>query len=577
MVGRRIAVAVLVLLGLSPVRTDSMPQNPPSQVSGRPSGAVVLGKVLDGPGGAGIADAVVQVYSRQAGPVSAVWTDALGQFVFFNVPDGTYELMASKPGYVRGNYGQRAPQERGREFVVSGARAPSPITISVWKAGEITGRVTDENGEPLAGWPVQVMAKFARGGRVQWVAQASGVVTDDRGRYRVGDIYPGDYLLMVKPAISALESNGEVRSYAPLIHPAASTISTGIPFTIAVREEIAGMDFRVRSVVAHRIAGRITGSAAPAGLTVRLTAWDDDAAPELELGRTRTGRTGEFVFPAVPQGVYRVAAWNRDDPANGSVGVALADDYGGTIGGAVELLRPPHAFLRVVVSDTDLTSISIPLPGMVEIVGRYVFRGTTPPSSQVVKGVTAFVSTPAGDIVGTPRTTETGTFRLSVAPGAYLVGPPESPSGWAVDSITVAGRPTLDIPIVVGDGGVSDVVVTFTDKVAEVTGIVRASDGGSLPADLEAKVLIFPTDQARWVDFGAWPQRIRGARVTPTGAFTVQGLPAGDYFMIAMSALEAGDDWQLATNFAKLSRAATRVQVPSEGKANTDLRVWSGR
>jgi hypothetical protein len=308
-----------------------------------------------------------------------------------------------------------------------------------------------------------------------------------------------------------------------------------------------------------------------------LTAWDDAADPELEFGRVRTSPNGEFVFPAVPQGVYRLAAWNRDDPANGSMGFALADDYGGSVGSPAEFLRPPHAFVRVVLSDTDLASISIPLPGMVEISGRYVFRGATPPPSQVVKNVTAFVSTPGGDIVGTPRTTETGTFRLSVAPGAYLVGPPTPPSGWAVESITVSGRPSLDTPIIVGDGGVDDVVITFTDKVTEVTGVVRASDGGSLPADREAKVLIFPTDQARWVDFGAWPQRIRSARVTPAGAFTVQGLPAGDYFIIAMYSLEAGEDWELATNFAKFSRAATRVQVPSEGKTNTDLRVWSGR
>jgi hypothetical protein len=108
MVGRRIAVAVLFAIGLFTVRMDSRPQNPPSQAPSRSSGAVVLGKVSDGPDGAGISEALVRMYPRQgSGASSAVWTDALGQFVFFNIADGAYDLGAST--LVTRTYGQRAP------------------------------------------------------------------------------------------------------------------------------------------------------------------------------------------------------------------------------------------------------------------------------------------------------------------------------------------------------------------------------------------------------------------------------------------------------------------------------------
>jgi hypothetical protein len=577
MIRRRFMVAVLFAIGLFTVRIDSRPQNSPAQTPARSSGAVVLGKVTDGPGGAGVPEASVRLYPRQGGQLSTVWTDALGQFVFFNVADGAYELASSKPGYFAGTYGQQGPQERGRDFVITGARAPVPITIPIWKAGEITGRVMDENGEPMAGWPVQVWAKFARGGRAQFVAQPSRAVTDDRGAYRLGDIYPGDYLLVVKPVVAAIEVNGELRSYVPLIHPAASTVSGGSPLTIAVRDERVGMDFRAKSSVAHRVAGRVTGAATTAGLTVRLTAWDDDADPELEVGLTRTGRNGEFVFPAVPRGIYRMASWNREESASGGVGVFLADDYGGVPEVMSEPRRPPDSFVRVVVSDTDLTSISIALPNMVEIAGRYLYRGATPPQPQVVKSVSAFVSTPGGVLVGFQSPDETGAFRYRVPPGAYFVRPTTAPPGWMVESITVAGRDALDAPIIVGDGGVTDLVISFTDKITEVTGTVHASDGGNLSADREATVLVFPSDPKGWIDFGLTPIRIRNARVTPTGAFTVRGLLPGAYFMIATYSTEAGADWQLATNFARLARAATRVQVVPEGKASVDLKVWSGR
>jgi hypothetical protein len=61
---RRLALAWLVLAGLVPARLASMPQNP-SVPTQKPSGGVVLGKVVDG---LGVTPAMTNVPSAAARP-----------------------------------------------------------------------------------------------------------------------------------------------------------------------------------------------------------------------------------------------------------------------------------------------------------------------------------------------------------------------------------------------------------------------------------------------------------------------------------------------------------------------------
>jgi len=252
----------------------------------KPSGAVVLGRVVHGPGNTGVAEAFVRIHPRQGGPTIAVLTDSAGQFVLFDIPDGAYDLEASKPGYWFGRFGQRHPDERGRDFVVGSGRAPSPVVIPIWKGGEVSGTVTDESGDAIAGSTVQVMTTMARGGRLRWVLQSDRSLTDDRGGFRITGLYPGEYLIVFKPAQSTFELDGRRWAYPALIHPAASSTGAASPFAIDINDERVGVDFRLKAVEARRISGRVTGAATVGGLPVRLSVWDDAADTELDVGVT---------------------------------------------------------------------------------------------------------------------------------------------------------------------------------------------------------------------------------------------------------------------------------------------------
>ena len=563
--------ALTLLFALLPVSDGQTASQTSQATSATKPGAVVLGRVTEGVRGPGVPEATVRLSRRQGGEMVAVIADAQGQFVFFNVPDGAYDLTASKPGFWFGTYGQTDARDRGQDFVVSGARAPAPIAVPVWRGGEVSGMITDETGAPAPGWTVQLMAGFARGGRLRWVAQSQQAVTDDRGAYRLGSILPATYLLLFKPPRTVIESNGGRLVYPTLVYPSARSLAAAAPLRVELGRASPGMNASVQPLEAFQVTGQVLG-ASGAPVTLRLSVWDEDAG-ELEVGVVNSTRSGDFTFDGVPAGIYRVSAWT---PGAARSSFAAVDGAGNTLPQPTTPLRSPDAFARVVVSNEGVPSVVLTLPAQATVTGRVVFRGETQPSAQMIRGVVIVASSPDGSAFGSVVPDPAGAFSTAVIPGSYFVRPVSSLTGWMIDSISASGKSALDSPIAI-EGTGADVVITFTDRLSEVSGTVRAADGGPLPADREASVLVFPVDRALWLDNGANPLRMRTIRVTSDGAFVARGLIPGEYFAVASTTADAGPNWQLATTLERLSRSASRFRVSATDKAALELRLWTGR
>ena len=110
-----------------------------------------------------------------------------------------------------------------------------------------------------------------------------------------------------------------------------------------------------------------------------------------------------------------------------------------------------------------------------------------------------------------------------------------------------------------------NVIVTITDRVAEINGVVRDSRG-----PVNATVITFPVESARWTNYGWSPMRLRSAPSGSTGAFTLSGLPAGEYFLIALNAVQAKS--RLDPKFLAAAAAqATRISLTWGDKRAQDL------
>ena len=116
-----------------------------------------------------------------------------------DLPPGNYQFSVTKPGYMKGELGQRwagstlpievppfVPYLRGQALTLGAGERRSDITIRLWKEGAITGGVVDEFGEPVVGILVQAWAERFQAGRAM-LESALPVIgrTDDRGVYRM--------------------------------------------------------------------------------------------------------------------------------------------------------------------------------------------------------------------------------------------------------------------------------------------------------------------------------------------------------------------------------------------------------
>jgi hypothetical protein len=114
----------------------------------------------------------------------------------------------------------------------------------------------------------------------------------------------------------------------------------------------------------------------------------------------------------------------------------------------------------------------------------------------------------------------------------------------------------------------NDVVVTVTDRLAAINGVVR-DDGGLTVAG--STVLAFPTDRALWARFGFVPDRLRASEADSSGAYAVS-LPAGQYFLTAVDTLPA-DGWRHAAFLARALANAKTIRVDWGDTQTQDLVV----
>jgi hypothetical protein len=217
----------------------------------------------------------------------------------------------------------------------------------------------------------------------------------------------------------------------------------------------------------------------------------------------------------------------------------------------------------LTVGNRDLTDVVVPMQSGITLSGRieYEIKGAAPRSM-------SFLSIPAepanGDpTLGMPRSASQGnesaavtTFSIQgLMPGAYVVRPGASLS---VKSMMWQGRDYADLPFdTTGGRDITDVVITFTDQTTAITGTIRDQAGQPLPG---AAFVVFPADRIRWSNYGLQPARLRSGPSSTTGTFSLAGLPAGDYFLLAVTDDQASR-WKDPAFLDAASRVATKVTL----------------
>jgi len=85
-------------------------------------------------------------------------------------------------------------------------------------------------------------------------------------------------------------------------------------------------------------------------------------------------------------------------------------------------------------------------------------------------------------------------------------------------------------------------------------------------------VVAFPADYEGWIANGMTARRSRTAVATKKGAFTMTGLPAGDYLLAATDDADMGDPRD-PRFLGAIARAATRITIVDGDKKAQDLQT----
>jgi protocatechuate 3,4-dioxygenase beta subunit len=522
-----------------------------------------------------------------AGPRVTV-TDSTGRFLFRDLPVGNYQITAAAQGFSSAGYQQAKPNQVRRSLELPRPVELAPgekrgdVVINLWRHAGITGTVLDEAGEPVVGLTVSVLTRTLVSGKPVMQNYATAV-TDDRGIYWA-EVVPGDYVVGVLtapttlpnalldewaqvraeggdavaafagrlfaaglnlPAVAGVRmgavtvtssrpgwiapplttSDGRLFAYPTTFHPAALSAATAAIVTVRSAEEKPGINIQVTPRPLLRVSGRLLGPEGPMpGVVVRLITIDpattmSSPPSQIDEATAMTGADGRFIFPGVAPGQYRIRMLQAP-----SQGRAAAPTW--------------WALQNVTVGDDDIDGLDITAKRGARFSGRVVFEGAPPPGiTDALRNVTVSPRAVPGTngslalATGAATVAATGEFSSpEFVPGPYVLDATNVPFGWIVKSVMAGTADAADVPVELPEGGLDNIVVTLTDKIAYVTGIVR---GSSDKAAGNATVGVFPVDRTMWRRVGMQSRRTQTFIPLRNGVFLITGLPPGEYYIIA--------------------------------------------
>jgi hypothetical protein len=536
------------------------PVRPPLPNGDASKSGTIRGQVFNTEGHP-LAFALVRVISQKdEGQNFLTRAGADGQFEFSGLPAGTFRLLASKVGYVPGAYGEEVPRSytassAGRSIDLAEGQVREGFNLKLGRWSGLAGQVLDEYGYPVQGASVQLLQiRYTRGRRQLVQTDGSNRTTDERGRYRIYAIAPGQYMVSaVVGAVFTADLPGYVRSYSP----GTPNASEAQIVSIGAAQEITGIDVMLSRVPTGRVAGRILNAAgAPSGagsLTLRPSQ-RSSAVTNVSVG-ARYLPDGQFEFPNVPPGEYVIQA-NRGQPNRWTEG--------------------EFAALRVTVNGVDIRDLELQTSSGSSITGHFSFE-TSDPSKRPSASALEFKPQPA-DIDFSPSSNLASaaieadwTFRMAGVNGPRRLAVTRAPAGWALERILAHGIDVTDQPLFFGqdDQSLNDLEVVLTDRISQVNGMVSDQRGAPVTS---GTVILFPIDRMRWYPASRY---LRRAAVRADGTFATTGLPAGSYHAVAVRQVPnlGPDEWQDPEFLDTLVFGATTVTLGQGQSLTTNLQV----
>jgi hypothetical protein len=530
--------------------------------------------------------AVVELRAGKAPEPRAVITTSNGRFEFLNVPSGSYQLTASRSGYLDTSFGQRGASGSGRELKVESGTTVDNLQLLMTATGAIAGRVFDDTGEPLAKITVRAL-KYSYVDGERSLVEVGSETTNDLGEFRLFWLPPGQYYVSAVPEGSGgsgkffslkwekgkmqggeirLDTAGVVffdvdrglpgasaqRNLVPVYYP--GTPDSQLAATVEVRSgaDVRGIDFRLSRVVTRKVRGTlidgVTGQPTSQG-SLSLVARNAIDGSHHEISPSENGT---FEFTGVRPGSYLVVA-NAMISSEGSDSRSM----GGTA--------------SIDVGESDLNNVvvtlqrAIPIEGAITLEGQATLPAEIFPEVRLVRsGVPRTGS--FDDFISEYEDTSNTRFRLpNVLEGDYRLKWESSdalPPGVYLKSATFGPVDALNSSIHIDQRTRDRLQIVLGANAGSVTGTVVDRERKTAPG---VKVAVVP-DAARRQRNDLYQTAVSDE----SGRFQFERIPPGDYLVFAWEDVEDGI-WRDAEFMRRHASSGRALHIVEGGRDTVEI------
>jgi protocatechuate 3,4-dioxygenase beta subunit len=479
-----------------------------------PNTATLAGAVVKEPGDQPLKKVLLHVIAedqKQGGNYTAE-TDSEGRFRIEKVQPGRYRIMLEKAGFHQINlHGHQTP---GSILTVQAGQEINDLLLQMLQAAVITGRVVDEDGDPLPNFGVSLLRK--RPGKSREPEAANNDRTNDLGEYRFGGLFPGQYFVAVVPppdlrSFEHLAKGSDAaatkpdQNYLTTYYPGTTDIAQSAAISLRAGDEMP-VNFTMIPGRTYRVRGIVTGIPANQKPMVQFIA----RGVNTSFNGADVAPDGQFEVLGVAPGSYSITVFSSSE------GQILS----------------AHQGVTVVAADVEGLKLTPSRPFTVS--GHLRFEGWT--STHAADLTVSLRPSPDADDQGfsiasdgwNAQVDRFGNFQwTNVTPGNYVVGVYREDGSNSFLKSAMLGGSNADagfnatgpaaIELVIGTkGGVLEGAVLDHDKPAS-----------------NATVVAIPEEKYRKLH-----ERYGTGATDQRGHFTIRGLAPGGYTLYAWQDLD---------------------------------------
>jgi hypothetical protein len=479
-----------------------------------------------------------------------VITDAQGHFQFDKVEPGNHSLEALHNGYVKMGYGQKKYGDPGANLSLAAGQKMTDLVFKLPRKSSISGRVMDEDGQPLPRVGVKVYQRSGRDSK-HHLGGVTGALTNDLGEYRIFDLVPGRYYVRANyqeptevMGIKPSSPMSPKESYPPTFYPNAADPAKAVGIMNA-GDQIPSVDFLLEPVHVVNIRGKVfntIASGTDGNLSVILMQRSEVLNDFAPVSSQVWNKEGRFEFRDVFPGSYVIAAsWSVNQ-----------ERY--------------SARRELEVGNADVEGINMTFLRGVDVSGRVVWEQKPPSEARGVR-VALEVSDPGPfpSNSGAPVAEPDGTFLIKNVPeGVYRPHVFTGSLDCFLKSARYGGADVTDGGLSPHAGTDAALELKLSCRAARIEGIALTED--SLPA-AGVYVVAIPDAPRRDHDW-----EYRAERTDQNGRFLLRGMVPGDYRVFSWN---CGDDfdWYDAEQLKAYESKGISVSVEEGDRKTVQLKV----